>query len=283
MMSEVAITPKPGLVDRANSGSHKDMDFFSFIDSASALLPWFRYCALAGFDSAKDKIKTPQNLFESLRPPGREAEVLMKKATGGVNVHRGYIFCFGLISAAYGRLYHNAEKPELTAVLNLVRGMTEKLGEDFSSPNMRLNTKEASHGEKIYFQSGISGIRGEAAKGFPSVTEHALPLLRAMLKGGNSLNDAGIAALLKLLAHAEDTNIIHRGGIAALKAIQEDLKSFFAGNKMPGERVVEALREKAAALDREFIAKNLSPGGSADLLGVTLFLYKLMDIKSQNL
>ena len=278
IMSEAAVTPKPGLVDRANSGAHRDMDFFSFIDSASELLPWFRSCAITGFNSAAENegnlLSDPQALFESLRPQGRVAEVLMKNAAGGVNVHRGYIFSLGLLSAAYGRFFRNSEKPDLAEMMEFIKTMTAKLKEDFSAPQSK--TKELSHGEAVYAKTGIKGIRGEVSGGFPSVTGYALPLLRSMLKSGFSLNDAGIAVLLKLLSRAEDTNIVHRGGAAALAAVQGELKSFFEAMTEPlNNSAVEAMREKAAALDAEFISKNVSPGGCADLLGVTLFLHRL--------
>ena len=270
MMSEAAVTPKPGLVDRANSGAHRDMDFFTLIDSVTALLHWFRDCALAGFDSGsgvRGEPQTPQALFEALRLQGRTAEALMEKATGGINTHRGYIFCLGLLSAAYGRLAGKTEKPDLDGVINFSGAMTIALEEDFSG----LPEKgKLSHGEAVYSQSGIHGIRGEASRGFPSVTEHALPLLRRLLGQGCSLNDAGIAVLLDLITHAEDTNLIHRGGVGVFRSIQEDIRRFLSSD--PG---IEAIREKAFLLDREFISGNLSPGGSADLLGTTFFLYRL--------
>jgi holo-ACP synthase/triphosphoribosyl-dephospho-CoA synthase len=286
MMSEAAITPKPGLIDRANNGAHSDMDFFTLIDSAAALLPWFRSCALAGFDSGAENrgignlgsepgalLSDPRVLFESLRPQGRAAEVMMKKASGGVNSYRGYIFSFGILSAAYGKLYRNEEKPELAGILEFSKEMTRTLGEDFSQlrEGGKSSNREFSHGETAYTRSGIQGIRGEVSLGFPSVAEHALPLLRSLLKEGYSLNDAGVAVLIKLLAHAEDTNIIHRGGMETLAAIQKDLRFFFAKNPN-----IKQIRQKAVALDSEFISRNLSPGGSADLLGVTLFLYRLL-------
>lgn len=271
MMSEAAITPKPGLVDRANSGSHRDMDFFTFINSASVLLPWFRDCAQAGFDSAAGgpaECKAAA-LFEILRPRGRAAEVLMERATGGVNTHRGYIFCLGILSAAYGRLCREMENPDLPRMMEFVKAMTSTLGEDFS----RSKEKEAlSHGEAVYTQSGIQGIRGEVSRGFPTVMVHALPLLRRLLKEEYHLNDAGIVVLLNIMAHAEDTNIIHRGGVEVFRSIQEDLRIFLAANPD-----METIRKKAAALDRKFISKNLSPGGSADLLGTTFFLYRLLE------
>jgi len=259
IMNEAAVTPKPGLVDRFNPGSHKDMDFFTFIDSASAIIPWFRFSAITGFQSEK----TPQALFDSLRAPGRMAEVLMKKATGGINTHKGYIFSLGILSAAYGRLFRNNENPELDALIDLVKAMTSSLGDDF-----KRSGHEVSHGEEVYKKSGIDGIRGEVSRGFPSVIEKSLPLLRSFLKDGCSINDAGIAALLALIANTEDTNIIHRAGREIYEKIQKDLKTFF--DMSPGK---EEILEKAARMDREFINKNISPGGSADLLGVTFFLY----------
>ncbi|MCL1818313.1 MAG: citrate lyase holo-[acyl-carrier protein] synthase [Spirochaetaceae bacterium] len=277
MMSEVAVTPKPGLVDRANNGAHSDMDFFTFIDSTAALLPWFRECAVAGFaGSGKPlpfpgplpEVSAPKDLFASLRPPGRVAEVLMRQATGGVNTHRGLIFCLGILSASYGRLYRDSGNPSLAEILELCRAMTTDLGEDFS----RVSARGLSHGETAYVRSGMRGIRGEVSRGFPTVSGYALPVLRRMLKEGHTVNDAGIAVLLHILAHAEDTNIAHRGGEGALSSVQEDLRAFLAAN--PG---MEALREKAASLDKAFIAANISPGGCADLLGVAFFLCWLPD------
>jgi holo-ACP synthase/triphosphoribosyl-dephospho-CoA synthase len=265
MMSEAAVTPKPGLVDRANNGAHADMDFFTFIDSASALIPWFRDCALAGFDSGC----SPNALFENLRPRGMAAETLMKKATGGVNTHRGYIFCLGILCAAYGRLFRDTEKPELAGIIKFSQAMTAALTQDF----FRSHEKgEPSHGQVVYAQSNIQGIRGEVSRGFPSVTEHALPLLRRILNDGYSLNDAGIAVFLHLLSVAEDTNMIYRGGLGAFRSIQKELRVFLDAD--PG---MEEIREKAARMDREFIAGNISPGGCADLLGVAFFLHRITD------
>jgi holo-ACP synthase/triphosphoribosyl-dephospho-CoA synthase len=274
LMGEVAVTPKPGLVDRANSGAHRDMDFFTFIDSAAAILPFFRECARRGFDrggsphrnsfAGEEDSENLTGLFESLRPAGKIAEEAMREASGGPNTHRGAIFSLGIISAAYGYLYRSREKPGLEALLGTCRLMTGRLGEDFSRP-------PRSHGEVIYAAGGVRGVRGEASRGFPAVRDHAYPALRGMLGRGYSLNDAGIAAFLQLLAHTEDTNIIHRAGEAALRRIREETARFLGTN--PG---MEEMRAKAADLDKEFTARNISPGGCADLLGVTIFLYRLL-------
>ena len=91
LLYEVNVTPKPGLVDRNNNGSHRDMDIFTFADSACALYPYFKSCALQGLAGKEN----PQELFCSLRPLGREAEEQMKQATNGVNTHKGAIFFDG--------------------------------------------------------------------------------------------------------------------------------------------------------------------------------------------
>jgi len=273
LMTEAAITPKPGLVDRANSGSHRDMDFFTFIDSTAAILPCFRECAVMGYDSAADSTAEapsakPPALFESLRPVGKAAECLMKQATGGVNVHKGIIFSLAILSAAYGVLYNKSDVIQLADLLDLCRAMCSRLPEDFSNPSdFSSQQNKSSHGEAAFARHGIQGIRGEAAAGFPSVRDHSLPVLRRMLKEGHSLNDSGIAAFLSLLARVDDTNIIHRSDLSSLRRIQKETGEFLRGNP-----AMSAIRERTAELDRQFIAANISPGGCADLLALTLFL-----------
>ena len=63
LLYEVSTTPKPGLVDRNNSGSHKDMDFFTFLDSSASLIPWFREFFCLGWDHSSE---SDWQLFERL-------------------------------------------------------------------------------------------------------------------------------------------------------------------------------------------------------------------------
>jgi holo-ACP synthase/triphosphoribosyl-dephospho-CoA synthase len=262
LMGEAAVTPKPGLVDRANNGSHGDMDFFSFIDSAAAIIPYFRHCALKGFESSAN----PVELFDSLRPEGKIAEAAMWKAAG-VNTHRGLVFSLGLLSAAFGRLYRHDEQPGLNAVLDMCRRMSARLGEDFS----RISKTDPSHGEALYLRSGIRGARGEASRGFPTMRNFALPALWELLDAGHSLNDAGAATLLRLIAHTEDTNVIHRSGTEKLKSLQKNILAF-----LETKPSMEGMLKKASELDGEFIRENISPGGSADLLAAAFFLERLI-------
>ncbi|MDR2434114.1 MAG: citrate lyase holo-[acyl-carrier protein] synthase [Treponema sp.] len=273
LIGEAAVTPKPGLVDRMNNGAHRDMDFFSFIDSTAAIIPCFRNFALAGFNAAKvppEKMIAlpfsdpahPAALFDSLRSGGKIAELAMLEATGGANTHRGLIFSIGLASAAFGVFFRHREQIAAEAILDFIASMTCRVTDDFSAG-------ELSHGELIHRRYGIGGVREEAARGFPAV-RNALPLLRQNLKAGHGLNNAALAVFLRLLISVTDTNIIHRSNPETLLEIQKNAAAFLASNPHPAE-----LAEYAAELDREFTAKNISPGGCADILALTLFLYWL--------
>lgn len=71
MLCEVAATPKPGLVDRENNGAHTDMDFFTFLVSASALHDTFDRMAQTGWEQGTQPLET---LLPKLREIGKAAE-----------------------------------------------------------------------------------------------------------------------------------------------------------------------------------------------------------------
>ena len=93
LLREVHTTPKPGLVDRRNNGSHKDMDIGLFEASAKALQPYFQNCVEIGQETAA---LSPEETFPLLRKAGVRAEDAMLRATGGVNTHKGAVFTLGL-------------------------------------------------------------------------------------------------------------------------------------------------------------------------------------------
>ena len=41
ILSEISLTPKPGLVDKFSNGCHADMNYQTFVDSTAAISPWF--------------------------------------------------------------------------------------------------------------------------------------------------------------------------------------------------------------------------------------------------
>ena len=130
LLYEVCTTPKPGLVDRWNNGSHRDMDVFTFMDSTTALLPYFKKAVEIGQETAGEP---PARTFRRLREAGLRAEKAMFCATKGVNTHKGLIFSLGCILGAAGRLW-TPEGPcrEAQRVLEMCRQMVSPAVEEDS-------------------------------------------------------------------------------------------------------------------------------------------------------
>lgn len=275
LLYEVAITPKPGLVDRDNAGAHADMDIFTFIDSACALREYFEICARTGLDF---RGKNPADCFDRLRMPGLAAEAAMKRATGGVNTHKGAIFSLGIFCAALGMGY-DGEKSDVQAALMRCGEMTrERMAQELT----RLDKREArTFGEAIYKKSRIGGVRAEAASGFAGVRETALMRLHEALHAGLNLNDAGLCALVALMARTQDTNAVRRGGEKLAERVREsavELDKRIAGHLAEGElsNHMESIRQVLVRWDEALSDRRISPGGCADLLALTL-LAKFME------
>ena len=77
--------------------------------------------------------------------------------------------------------------------------------------------------------------------------------------------------LLHLLANGTDTNMIARGGFAAAARATDAVRVLLQETPYPDTAQIETLYAS-------FVRQNLSPGGSADLLAVTLFLEKLTNL-----
>ena len=258
---EVSTTPKPGLVDRNNRGSHQDMGVKHFFASANTLRPFFFRFAECGFITRDD---APEETFRQIRGIGLEAEKAMLTATHGVNTHKGAIFSLGLCCAAAGRLTPETWSAEtiLAECAAMTKGIVAKDFAGVSPENAR------TAGERIYAQHGISGVRGQAEAGFPAVAQVGIPMLKAGLAKGLSFNDAGCVTLLHLLAATDDTNLIHRSNRQTQLEVKAKIASLLEANPYPSISEIEEL-------DADFIRRNLSPGGSADLLAMTYFLFFL--------
>lgn len=260
LLDEVCTTPKPGLVDRRNNGSHRDMDMFTFMASASALAPYFQVCAQTGMDTAGER---PEETFRQLRVQGLRAERDMFAATGGVNTHKGAIFTMGVLCGAAGRLWRPEGRWEREALFREVSAMTgQAMEEDLSRGG------GDTVGRRLYAQRGISGIRGEVARGLPSVAGVGLPAYEAYRARGMDQNRAGAVTLLHLIARVEDTNMVARGGPdGAARGASWAAELIRDGREPTGEELEE--------LDDRFIRENLSPGGCADLLAAVYFISRL--------
>ncbi len=261
LVEEVYTTPKAGLVDRNNNGSHKDMNIALFEKSADALKPYFCRCFEIG---AKTQNLPCDNAFKALRKAGVEAEKIMFEATDGVNTHKGAIFSLGVLCGAAGRLW-SVEKNDYKTeeILTLCSALTRKaVEEDFA----KADTSTA--GGRLYREYKLKGIRGEVASGFGSVKNIGLPIFLRALQKGFSRNDSGAITLVHLISGVEDTTIYNRGGKEGADFAKKRAKEILKNSDFPS---MDAIRK----LDSEFIDRNLSAGGSADLLAVTYFLSKL--------
>lgn len=271
LLYEVSASPKPGLVDRKNNGAHKDMDFFTFIDSSVVLGEFFYSCTMTGIEHKGDIEK----LLYAIRPIGVIAEEKMFSVTNGVNTHKGLVFSLGIIAAAIGFSYQEKEKGTWSAngICDLVKRMTVGL------VDKELKKKEFSetltYGEKLYVKYGITGIRGEVSSGFQTVRIHGLPLLKELMKDEKgSFNDRLVQVLLCLMVYTQDSNILGRHELSMLREVQARAKKIFEKGGIFSENGIESVEE----FNKWCVENWVSPGGSADLLAITIMLYLIQQL-----
>ncbi|CAO4180258.1 triphosphoribosyl-dephospho-CoA synthase MdcB [Methylorubrum populi] len=246
---ELETYPKPGLVSHVDCGSHADMDADTFRASNAAIAPFFRDLARAGAGVAP---------MTALRRIGLDAEAAMRAATGGVNTHRGAIFGLGLLCAAAGAL----PRPRAGELGGLVR---DRYGAAILDGPVLLHAP----GARVRRRHGVGGAPAEAAAGFPSLYRVGLPALRrGRLARPGDEEAARVEACLALVAHVEDTNLLHRGGPEGFAFARGEAARFIA----EGGVAQTGWRARAEALHQAFVARRLSPGGAADLLAMTLFV-----------
>ena len=270
------------------SGCHDDMDCALFLKSARALAPFWIRQARAGLDG------TPPELAAArLRAAGVEMERAMAEATGGVNTHKGLVYLMSLLLYGAGFALFSGAPRSAEAAADFaalaVRGAVEReLGALIAGPPRRALT----NGERLYVEHGVTGVRGEAERGFPSVIRAGLPALRRALENGASFNDAGLVALLHIMLVCEDSNVMHRAGYEywrgeylVLAAADSNVMHRAGYEYWRGEYLVlaaAALRRFRAPswnraplyeLERKFMERRVSPGGAADLLSCTYFLH----------
>ena len=262
---ELASWPKPGLVSFVDNGSHTDMDASMLQASIDVLNPFFAELARAGRQQAG---------MTTLRMIGLRAEAAMLCATGGVNTHRGAIFGLGLLCAAAGATARLSANGTLIAPVHLGRTVAHRWGNEISKGPIQL----FSHGTEALRRFGTGGARAEAIGGFPSIYGVGLPALQ---QGGAAIvNDASAApvhACFALIAAVDDTNLLYRGGRAGAHYAAHAAKAFLS----EGGVRASCWRDRAARVHADFVDRNLSPGGCADLLAMTLFVHALQ-AKSQD-
>jgi triphosphoribosyl-dephospho-CoA synthase len=196
------------------------------------------------------------SLRSDLAVIGRFAERAMYKATRGSNSHKGAIWTLGLLVAAAAR-----EEGQNAREIVVKAGAIARLPD-------RAIPEPISHGDIVRNRFGLTGARGEASSEFPHVIRLGLPMLRKRRGAKFKEQVCRLDALLSLMVEIDDTCVLYRGGIEALDLVKSGARAVL----MAGGYDSANGRERMCELDRELIARRISPGGSADLLAATIFL-----------
>lgn len=240
---ELDTTPKPGLVDRRDNGAHKDMDYALMSKSISALRPYLTRLAV---ESAKDI--DPAKIKEV----GIEAEKAMLKATGGVNTHKGALFCIGLSVAAASCLACSTGAVEAYSFKELVSRVASEI------PSAR-----GTHGAEAKRSFKAVGALENARAAYPELFTDWLPYYRSLEGDPFRCHKT----LLHIMTTLDDTNILHRRGAEGLAHAEAE-----------AARLLEDFSESGlSSLNKDFIRENISPGGSADMLSLTIFIESIIN------
>ena len=260
--AELCLYPKPGLVSLRDNGSHSDMHPALFLRSLFALRHYFKQMARLGMRAAA---------FTELKQAGMLAEQQMLRATTQVNTHRGAIFALGMLCAAIGACVAQSRVLVAAEVRRMLQQHWGSALQLHAAVVATVAIVADSHGQAAAQRYAVSGAREEAALGFPSVFEIALPRLQHTLAQGGSAQQAQIDCLFSLIAGLSDTNLYHRGGAAGAAYARAAAVAFLAA----GGSAQSAWFEQAQTCHRQFVARRLSPGGAADLLAACCLLQQL--------
>ena len=247
LRAELLTTPKPGLVDRNDNGAHKDMDLAMMNRSIDALLPYFVKLALLGCNDAMPTA-------DEVRQIGLEAERVMLNATGGVNTHRGALFSMGLatLTAAWC-MAHDAkanEKQLQDLIMQVAAGFAPTAG---------------THGNDAVNAHRVTGALNLAKAGYEQLFSDWLPAYRRYLAEDDST--ACHKLLLLIMSQLDDTNVIHRVGYEQAQQVKHEAQALLHNYS---EQAMEQM-------NRDYIVRNISPGGSADMVALTLFIHSILN------
>lgn len=246
LQAELDTTPKPGLVDRNDNGAHRDMDYALMHRSIQALHPYFVRLAQIGFDN-------PQPRHYEIQQVGIEAEQAMFKATGGVNTHKGALFSIGLAAVALGGMACS-NNAQLHSLSNSIASLAS-LFPDTSG----------THGSKAKANNKLKGALDNAREGYPQLFKAWLPFYLDRQAEGDRY--ALHKTLLRIMCDLDDTNIVYRTSMETMQEVQAEARRML-------EHIPETTHFEAAlqAMNTDYIRRNISPGGSADMLSLVVFL-----------
>ncbi|MCX7884554.1 MAG: triphosphoribosyl-dephospho-CoA synthase CitG [Caloramator sp.] len=266
MLYEVSTSPSPGLVSPVSKGCHVDMDYFTFLRSSSSIAYYLPLFVQIGMDYDDD-------ILNRIREVGKQAEEEMLRETGGVNTQRGLLFLIGVVCACAGGCI---KKDIHCNRYNISRECSFICKDIVKNELINMNKeKKLTNGERLYLEYGVTGIRGEAQKGLPTVVNIALPVFEDALNAGLNINDALCHTLISIMSCVEDTTVINRCKMEGLYTMRSLSKKAI---ELGGMKSKEG-REYIKYIEKIFVKQNISPGGAADLLAATHFIYQLENME----
>lgn len=255
LQAELDTTPKPGLVDKDNNGAHRDMDYALMQRSIDTLHPYFVKLALLGCADALPS-------HTAIRDAGIEAEKAMLSATNGVNTHKGALFSMGLAVVAAA---HEENTDSLQATI-------KTLAASFPDTN-------GTHGSKAKLLSkgtiAIKGALDNAREGYEMLFAEWLPFYIEHRKerDAHTLHKT----LLRIMCDLDDTNVIYRTDLATAEEVKQEARALL--DNFSKAHTAEDKEKRIAAellalkdMDKRYTARNISPGGAADMLSLTIFI-----------
>ncbi|WP_308236472.1 [citrate (pro-3S)-lyase] ligase [uncultured Prevotella sp.] len=257
LKAELNTTPKPGLVDTHDSGAHRDMDHALMMRSIRALHPYFVRLATLGYDS------TQLPAHNDIVSIGLEAEKAMFKYTGGVNTYKGALFSMGLALTAATYIIGRGKVATTTHGKEYVPG--DLLSATITQFANGFPDTSGTHGSraKQLAQSGCSlkSALDNAREGYTQLFGEWLPFYETRIKGDDSY--VKHKTLLRIMCDLDDTNIVYRTDYATMQQV-----------KTQARHLLEDFSEAGIDdLNRDFVSRNISPGGSADMLALVVFLF----------
>lgn len=259
LQAELDTTPKPGLVDKDNNGAHRDMDYALMQRSIDTLHPYFVKLALLGF---ADTLPT----HTAIRDIGIEAERAMLAATNGVNTHKGALFSMGLavVAAAHEERKIAANEEQILKERNGGEDVLVSLQTTIKALAASFPDTSGTHGSKAKLLSkGTTAIKGaldNAREGYEMLFAEWLPFYieRRKERDAHTLHKT----LLRIMCDLDDTNVIYRTDLATAEEVKQEARALLDSFSKA------ALKD----MDRRYTARNISPGGAADMLSLTIFI-----------
>ena len=262
LQAELDTTPKPGLVDRNDNGAHCDMDHALMQRSIKALHPYFVRLAKLGFT---DK----QPCHDEIVHIGIEAEREMFKATGGVNTHKGALFSIGLAAVALaGEAFCRITQAEGcgTMAYNDVNSkQIRSLSNSIASLARLFPDTNGTHGSKAKANNILKGALDNAREGYTQLFKAWLPFYIDRIAEGD--NYALHKTLLRIMCDLDDTNIVYRTSMETMQEVKTEARQM-----LDTSRNIVNFEAALQAMNTDYIHRNISPGGSADMLSLVVFL-----------